>query len=336
MAAGAAGLSGGAAGAAGVNLDVTNPLIEQRADPHITRHTDGHYYFTATVPAYDRIILRRSPTLRGLATTAEPVIWTRHTSGPMGAHIWAPELHHIDGAWYIHFAAGDAEDVWRIRMYVLRNTSVDPFTGTWTELGRISTPWDSFSLDATTFVHNGTRYLAWAQHVPGQDNNTSLLLAPMVNPWTIGATPAVLSTPAYDWETVGFAVNEGPYVIQRNGRVFMSYSASATDANYCVGLLTAADDADLMNPAVWNKSPQPVFRSSEANSQYGPGHNCFTVAEDGTDVLVYHARQYRDIVGDPLNNPDRHTRLQTLGWHADGTPDFGVPVPDGPTAMCAD
>ena len=36
-----------------------NPLIEQRADPHITRHTDGRYYFTGTVPEYDRIVLRR-------------------------------------------------------------------------------------------------------------------------------------------------------------------------------------------------------------------------------------------------------------------------------------
>jgi hypothetical protein len=46
---------------------------------------------------------------------------------------------------------------------------------------------------------------------------------------------------------------------------------------------------------------------------------------DGRDVLVYHARDYRDIVGDPLNNPDRHTRAAVLSWRPDGTPvfDFG-------------
>ena len=31
--------------------------VQQRADPWILRHTDGNYYFTASVPEYDRIIL---------------------------------------------------------------------------------------------------------------------------------------------------------------------------------------------------------------------------------------------------------------------------------------
>lgn len=309
-----------------------NPLIEQRADPHITRHTDGRYYFTGTVPEYDRIVLRRAETIQGLAAADEAVIWTRHTTGEMGAHIWAPELHHIDGAWHIYFAAGAAEDVWAIRMYVLRNTAADPFTGQWEELGRIVTPWDTFSLDATTFEHRGTRYLCWAQQNPELGNNSSLFLAAMDTPSSITGTPVEISVPELPWETVGYRVNEGPYALHRNGRIFLTYSASATDANYCVGLLTADEDSDLLDPASWAKSPEPVFATSEANRQYGPGHNCFTVAEDGvTDLIVYHARQYRDIDGDPLQDPNRHTRVQPLRWNADGTPDFGAPVPDGPT-----
>ncbi|MFF8842314.1 family 43 glycosylhydrolase [Streptomyces sp. NPDC015127] len=308
-----------------------NPLVLNRADPHIQRHTDGHYYFTATAPEYDRIVLRRSRTLRGLTTADESVIWRKHPRGDMGAHIWAPELHRIDGAWYIYFAAAPAEDVWKIRIWVLENTHPDPFQGTWVEKGRIATAWDTFSLDATTFTHGGSRYLAWAQHEPGMDNNTGLFLSRMANPWTLTGPQIRLTTPEYDWETIGFKVNEGAAVIQRNGRVFMTYSASATDHNYCLGLLTADARSDLMNPASWSKSPRPVFTSNETTKQYGPGHNCFTVAEDGrTDVLVYHARQYKEINGDPLHDPNRHTRIQRLGWKADGTPDFGVPVADAP------
>jgi GH43 family beta-xylosidase len=71
--------------------------------------------------------------------------------------------------------------------------------------------------------------------------------------------------------------------------------------------------------------------SNAASGQYGPGHNSFTTSPDGkTDILVYHARNYRDIAGDPLRNPDRHTRAQPISWRADGMPDFGQPVPDGP------
>ncbi|MDF6022060.1 glycoside hydrolase family 43 protein [Streptomyces sp. JH34] len=304
-----------------------NPLAGQRADPHITRHTDGRYYFTATVPAYDRIVLRSSRTLNGLATAEESVIWSRHADGDMAAHIWAPELHHIDGAWYVHFAAAPADDVWKIRIWVLENVSADPRQGTWTEKGQVLTAWDTFSLDAHPFTHGGERYLAWAQHEPGQENNTALFLSRMADPWTLTGPQVRIAAPEHDWERVGFAVNEGPAVLQRNGRVFMTYSASATDANYCVGLLTAGQGSDLMDPASWAKSPQPVFTGSAETGQYGPGHNCFTVAEDGlTDVLVYHARPYEEIAGDPLDDPGRDTRVQPLGWRADGTPDFGVPV----------
>jgi len=85
----------------------------------------------------------------------------------------------------------------------------------------------------------------------------------------------------------------------------------------------------LLDQNSWKKSPEPVFKSSEENSQYGPGHNSFSVSEDGNkDILVYHARNYKDIVGDPLYDPNRHTRAQIFNWNEDGTPNFGIPVPD--------
>jgi GH43 family beta-xylosidase len=75
------------------------------------------------------------------------------------------------------------------------------------------------------------------------------------------------------------------------------------------------------------KSPEPVFTSSEATNQYGPGHNSFTVAEDGkTDILV--ARNYKEVMDNRLNDPNRHTRAQVFFWTEEGIPIFGVPVPD--------
>ncbi|GAA4943010.1 hypothetical protein GCM10023334_054730 [Nonomuraea thailandensis] len=325
-------LSPGAAHASPA-VQYTNPLAAQRADPHIFRHTDGYYYFTATVPQYDRIVLRRATTIQGLATAPESVIWRRHTSGEMGAHIWAPEIHFINGKWYVYFAAGRADDVWRIRMYVLESTAANPLTGAWTERGRIATPWDTFSLDATTFVAGGVRYLLWAQQEPGIATNSNLYIARMgANPWTITGATTRLTVPTLAWETRGYKVAEGPSVLQRNGRLFLTYSASATDANYCLGLLTASATADPLQASSWTKSPGPVFATNTATSQYGPGHNSFTTSEDGqSDLLVYHDRSYRDISGDPLNDPNRRTRVQKVYWRADGTPDFGIPVADGVT-----
>ncbi len=95
-------------------------------------------------------------------------------------------------------------------------------------------------------------------------------------------------------------------------------------------MLTADEDADLLDAASWIKSPQPVFTTCRETSVFGPGHNSFTVDEQGRDILVYHGRDYEAIQGDPLFNPDRHTRVQRLYYTADGTPDFGVPVGNGP------
>lgn len=132
------------------------PLITQRADPFITPRTNGMYYFTGSVPEYDRIIVRGASTLTGLSTAAESVIWRRPASGTMGGHIWAPELHRIDGRWYIYFAAGDSDDVFRIRTYVLESTRADPLDPAgWTLKTQLRTEWDGFTLDATTFAHRG-------------------------------------------------------------------------------------------------------------------------------------------------------------------------------------
>lgn len=84
-----------------------------------------------------------------------------------------------------------------------------------------------------------------------------------------------------------------------------------------------------MNPDAWIKSQRPVFVSSAATSVYGPGHNSFTVDEQGHDVLVYHGRDYEKIDGDPLFDPNRHTRIQRLYFRPDGAPDFGIPVGNG-------
>lgn len=311
---------------------ISNPLVLQRADAQIFRHDDGYYYMMASVPEYDRLTIRRSRTLEGLRKAKEAVVWRRPASGKMAGYIWAPELHHFDGQWHIYFAAGDGDDKFHIRTYVLACPDKNPLTGTWCELGQLETPWDSFNLDTTSFVHRGVRYLCWAQHEPGIDTNSNLYLAPLATPTTFAKTPVRLSVPTYPWETIGFKVNEGAAILARNGRLFLTYSAAATDANYCMGMLTARDDADIMAPASWTKSPEPVFKSSPEHKVWGPGHNGFTVDEKGRDLLVYHARDYQKIEGDPLFDPNRHTRVQYIHYTADGVPDFGAPVANGPLA----
>jgi GH43 family beta-xylosidase len=310
---------------------VVNPVAPRHADPWIHHHSDGSYYLTGSVPAYDRIEIVAAESIRELGMAEPVVIWRKHDEGPMSRHIWAPELHHIDGKWYLYFAAGREDEPFAIRMYVLENGSADPTEGEWVERGQIETGWDSFSLDATTFEHRGRRYLVWAQNDPEIEGNTNLYIAEMENPWTIRGEQVMLTYPEYEWERQGYLVNEGAAVLKRNGRIFMTYSGSATDHNYAMGLLIADQDADLLDPESWTKSPEPVFRSSPENHVWGPGHNSFTTSSDGSvDLMVYHARPYYEIMGNSLYDPNRMARVQRIEWAEDGTPIFGTPVPLGP------
>ena len=306
----------------------TNPLIEQRADPAVTYH-GGRYYLMATTPDWDYLELRSATTIDGLRTAEPKAIWQRHAQGPMGGFIWAPELHFINGKWYVYFAAGDKENVWKIRLYVLENSSPDPMQGTWVEKGKLDVGGDSFTLDASTFELAGKRYLVWAQADPKLKVNSSIYIARMDTPWSIVQPVVRLSSPEFPWESVRYKVNEGPEVLVKNGKVFLVYSASGIGSEYCLGMLTADAKSDLLDPKSWKKSLEPVFTSAPGNSQYGPGHNCFTVLPDGRDVLVYHDRNY-DVTGDVMKDKNRHVRAQLISWKPDGTPDFGAPVPDGP------
>ena len=137
------------------------PLIQQRADPFILKHTDGYYYFTASVPAYDRLELRRARTITDLATAAPVDVWHKPDNGPMSELIWAPEIH-LTRAWYIYFAAAPTraikDNLFQHRIYAISTNTDNPLEGQWTVLGRMETGMDTFCLDATTFTHGDALY----------------------------------------------------------------------------------------------------------------------------------------------------------------------------------
>lgn len=314
-----------------------DPFIMERADPYIVKGEDGFYYFTASYPAtsphqgYDRIILRRSKTVSGLAKAEENVIWSAHTSGIMAKHIWAPEMHFIGGKWYLFFAAGNSDNVWHIRPYVLE-CSGDPYNpSNWIEKGAFqasegdTSAFQSFSLDMTYFECNGKHYVVWAEII-----ETSNLYIAQINPeepWKLITKATLISKPEYDWEKVVHNVNEGPSILFHEDKIYIFYSASGTGSEYCMGRLAALMEADLLDPSVWTKCEVPVLQTKDLQNQSGPGHNSFVIDEHGILLLVYHARPSAHDHGacdtynrESLYDPCRHTRLKRVHFSSDGTP----------------
>ena len=302
--------------------------IQKRADPYVYKHTDGTYYFTASLPDYDGIALRKADKLFDLKDAPEKIIWKKHDKGIMSFHVWAPELHFIFGKWYIYFAAGDVDDIWAIRPYVLECRGDDPFNDEWIEKGMMQCSdedpfsFRAFSLDATVLENHGEYYFIWAEKVGVGKQISNLYIARMESATKLSTVQVLLTTPDYDWERVGFWVNEGPAFIKHDGKIYMTYSASETGVAYCIGMLSADENDDLLDPKSWTKSRMPVLKTSEELKIYGPGHNSFTVNDEGEPVMIYHARTEAEIVGNPLYNPNRHAMVMKVKWNESGEPEF--------------
>ncbi|MDD6038242.1 MAG: family 43 glycosylhydrolase, partial [bacterium] len=197
-----------------IKTEYNNPFMIQRADPYVYRHSDGSYYFTASLPEYDCIALRKSDSLDGLANAEETIVWRKHEEGIMSIHVWAPELHYLDDEWYIYFAAGDKDDIWEIRPYILHCLGSDPINDEWEEIGLMKTgcpfAYQDFSLDMTIFENKGVYYCVWAEKVSVGKKISNLYIARLKNPTELDSEPVLLSAPDFAWERVDFWVNEGP------------------------------------------------------------------------------------------------------------------------------
>lgn len=311
-------------------MNYPDVFIPERADPYVFKGNDNMYYFTASYPAfknaesgYDRIILRRSETVLGLMNAEEHTIWHAHKEGEMAKHIWAPEIHFIGGKYYILFTAADSENKWNIRPHILRCEGDNPINDKWTELGRVkATEGDDFSfcdfsLDMTYFNHNNKHYLVWAQ----KDGDSSIFMAEIdeKKPIQLISKPILLTKPEYPWELIRFRVNEGPAVLKLESKIYIYFSASGTGSEYCMGMLWADADADLMNKDSWHKLPEPQLSTEDLTDQSGPGHNSFVWDENGKLVIVYHARPFSHLeekcgtwFDDPLYDPCRHARIKEV------------------------
>lgn len=304
---------------------VRNPVKESAPDPQMFWY-QGNYYLTYT--SDNRIAVSKAASVTELATAPETVIW-RDTTSSRCCGMWAPELHFLDGRWYVYYTATDSSGaVGNHRMHVLESAGTDPL-GPYTYKARLAASSDHYSLDGTVLtMPDGRRYAIWSGWEPGTTAPQNLYIAPMSNPWTTSGPRVLLSRPQYAWEMDHAAVNEGAAPLWRNGRLFLAYSASGcTSPNYALGLLTL-NGTNPLDPAQWTKSPQPVFQASAANSAYTTAHNSFFSSPDGTETwMAYHGvtNQNGSCGG------DRATRIQKVNWRPDGTPDFGVPVSTGTT-----
>lgn len=300
-----------------------NPVLTSSPDPWVFQRGDN-YYVTFTTGS--NITLYKSPEMSDIALGQSKIIWTPPVSGPNSKNIWAPEIHYVVDRWYVYYAADDGKNE-NHRMWVIENTSEDPFQGTWVDKGQLSLPDNKWAIDGTLATINGQLFFAWSGWESDQNVQQDIYLVRMQDAVTPMGNRVKISSPQLPWELAGGSpsVNEAPQFLIDENTVFMTYSASGcwTD-DYAIGLLSSPMQ-NLIDPSSWTKSDQPLLTKNASSLAFGPGHNAFFKSKDGTeDWIVYHANA-RAGAGCA---DERSMRMQKITWQ-NGKPSLGVPVAVG-------
>ena len=311
----------------------TNPLLPSGADPW-SMYKDGFYYYTHTVG--DRIVIWKTTDLAQLGAAEKKTVYKPPPNTLYSKQLWAPEIHHINGKWYVYFAASNGNNQ-NHRMYVIENGAKDPFEGEWVLKGKVADASDKWAIDGSVFAHRNQLYMVWSGWEGDHNKQQDIYIAKMKNPWTIegarvlaevvfqrGAVAVEQAALPLPGET---ADGEGPQLLKRGRGLFLIYSASGCwTEQYSLGMLTFKGRKNLLDSALWQKEVEPVFTHAPQNGVYAPGHNSFFKSPDGKeDWILYHANS---APGQGCGR-NRSPRAQKFGWRPNGTPDFGVPLPAG-------
>ncbi|UCG15321.1 MAG: family 43 glycosylhydrolase [Phycisphaerales bacterium] len=303
-----------------------NPIYEG-ADPWVTHHE--RHYFLCRSEGDVGISVWKSAKLTDPGI--KRIVWKAPSSGWNSRQVWAPELHRLDGRWYIYYAASDGRNR-NHRTGVLEAVTDDP-QGSYRDRGALYTGDDCagsmqnrWAIDATPLELDGRLYLIWSGW-PADEDIQYLYIAPMANPWTIsGNRVRLCANDTHIWERVREdpaqrGLNEAPQVLRDNGRVFVVYSCSGSwEPTYKLGLLELKERADPLRPGSWRKHGEPVFQPTE--SVFGIGHASFAKSpDDREDWIIYHAKVSRK------PGWQRTVRAQPFTWTPDGRPIFGTPIP---------
>ncbi len=328
-----------------------NRLIQAASpDPYIT-YRDGWYYY---VKSNGGICVAKARRLQDLGAAPLINVFASGTDGLTA--FWAPELHYVDGCWYV-YAAPSIAGTGR-RMVALKATVPDdpqsPFafvaemgptvyneeTETW-ELN--ADPSQNINaLDGTVLEVGEKRYFIYSANVgsdprynPNNIDQSSqrLFICEMADATTLMGDRILLPAGGAAFEhrqnDIGNSICEGPQVFQKDGKVFLIYSTDQSNHDWYQECLLYADaDSDLLDPASWTKYPGPLLTKSDelSDQALAPGHGTVVESPDGSEFwLVYHAyyRGNRDsFTGD---QEGRYTRILKVEWDENGLPIFGDP-----------
>lgn len=320
------------------------PFTERTGDPSIVKYR-GRYLMTWS--GERNVTIRSARTLEGLSTAEPQVIYTLPEDQPEAGCMWAPEFHEINGKLFLFTTVGLQGKWYTVKSCVLECNGEPENPEKWSEPvycikqdGSLLNE-EGITLDMTCFCIDGIWYVMWSNRILakqgyetnefGRNADANLCIASIdpEQPWKLTSEPVCICRPKYGWDRIENEINEGPYLLAHGEDLFVTFSGSSIGTLYCVGLLKARRGSDLLKAESWMELPYPVLVKESVPGQYGPGHNNFVKAPDGSgdDLMVLH---YRPL---PLNsrNPEemeeknpRNSAIRRVHWNVLGMPVFDM------------
>ena len=273
-------------------------------DPFIMLHDDVYYaYGTA------------SPDGIEVYTSEDIHTWYAAPGGRLALHkndtygerwFWAPEVYYLKGKFYMYYSGDE---------HICVATADNPLGPFRQEVIRPMIE-NEKCIDNSLFIDDdGTPYLFFDRFNDGlniwvaelNDNLTDLKIETMQK--CIHVSQA--------WEEVWPRVNEGPFVIKRNGVYYMTYSANSYESPfYGIGVATANN---IYGP--WTKyENNPIYQN--VGELVGIGHSAMFTDKEGKLRKVFHSHNNQTSV------QPRVMHITTVNFKQENEKEFMTIDPD--------
>ncbi|KPI37254.1 Extracellular exo-alpha-(1-_5)-L-arabinofuranosidase [Cyphellophora attinorum] len=280
------------------------PICDQDTpDPWIIA-ANNRFYLTFTCG--NRVEVWSSNSLDDFRQAEKSTVWQPEHGAPWSEDVWAPEIHLIDGTWYIYFCAaqpgrGNASH----RTLILRSSNPDPLDREgWHFLGPMKGIPDHWNIDATVFsLRPHELFVCYSGWPLGDHSDTQqdLFLMRLASPIeAIPYTLTCISRASLPWERPEQGrrgVNEGPTWLSVPGFQGIVYSANGSwCCDYQMGLV-ALTGSDPCSEASWQKRHHPLLACDKRmGGPFGPGHASFVLSpsNDGRLFCIYHGTERED------------------------------------------
>lgn len=263
------------------------------ADPYVLRVGDTYYLYAAG--AENGVFTVRTSRDLAVWSPAKEVFRAAPDAWSLDCY-WAPECHVVDGRYCLFFSANlrdhssGEEETFRIGVAVC-----DTPDGTFQDLlGRPIFDPGYPIIDGNLLCENGHVYLYYSRccykHRIGEWEESWIYGVELKRDLTgVVGEPKLLLRPEQEWEgrsapTTGRRWNEGSFILHRDNRYYMLYSANYyLERHYAMGYAVA--DAP-MGPFV-KAAENPIAECT--NRITGTGHGCLVETPEGLKA-VYHGR----------------------------------------------